>query len=364
MNNILGTKLNDSSTTGSLEVITDPPNAQILIDSEPVGYSNTLFAKIWPGKYSLSINKSNYEFYKRDIIISSGPTQILKINLKRLSGKLKVDSYPGNSEVFINGRLFGLTPLLKDLPTDNYKLRLESTGYYPIETEVTIDANHLTSQDIDLKPKPVKVTILTNPADAEVYIVDKANDKKEFLGKTPIYSKNILPGKYKLFYKLDGYDVENLEVKVEPAQNVTIGRVNLSHTRENEIEEESPGKGKQGVDPPYYIVEHFSFSRTDGVLYFASGISFAGLSLFYAVRAQAIHDYNNPSETNGTAEDNKTAAESATALANISLVAAIGTLAVAIPISIFYSLRKNQIISSFKLDLDPINNRYLVSYAF
>lgn len=66
---------------------------------------------------------------------------------------LSILSDPGGAQVFINGVLYGKTPLHLSLPAGTYNLRLEKTGYLTVKEEVKVKEGEDTALDFELEEK-------------------------------------------------------------------------------------------------------------------------------------------------------------------------------------------------------------------
>jgi hypothetical protein len=144
-------------------------------------------------------------------------------------GALQVTATP-DSQVYLNGKLAGNTPLCKCegpnmLDTGAYTLRLvpKDNNLLPYEEKVTINKALLTVVDrkfgsqatsegsiISLSPLPdknkVEVLILSLPEGAEVLL---DNDS---VGKTPLTLKDVTPSRHELKLRRDGYKEKTIPI--------------------------------------------------------------------------------------------------------------------------------------------------------
>jgi TolB-like protein len=99
--------------------------------------------------------------------------------------RITVNSNPNNSEVYIDNRLIGKTPINQhDISPGEHQLKIQKSGYAPHEEKINIEAGKTKPYSIGLK-KIFTLKINSVPADAEVYV----NGKK--VGVTPFSSSGI-----------------------------------------------------------------------------------------------------------------------------------------------------------------------------
>lgn len=150
-------------------------------------------------------------------------------------GALQVTSIP-KSNVFLNGKLIGVTPLEgKDLlSSGEYNLRLVPLegDFLPFEEKIKITKGVLTVVDrtfgqgatsegsiinLDLiDNKGVEVLIISFPDQAQVFI-----DSQE-LGLTPLFLKNLTPSDHEIKIIKNGYKEKNLKIKATPGYKLTV----------------------------------------------------------------------------------------------------------------------------------------------
>ncbi len=127
-------------------------------------------------------------------------------------GKLSVESYPNNCEVYLNGEYIGNTPLEKNINVGNYNLEVKHTGYKIYEREIKILRGKETTIIANLEKMKGTLSIKTEPDGATVYI-----DGKNY-GLTPIEITDLEIGEHEIVISKDGYAqiIKKIEIKEEP----------------------------------------------------------------------------------------------------------------------------------------------------
>ncbi|MFH1726868.1 MAG: PEGA domain-containing protein [Pseudomonadota bacterium] len=323
--NIIGFKNKHSKTTGSLKITTSPARAEIYLNGEPIGFSNILFGKIWPGEYELLIDKKSYKPIKRKVIIASGIKSNLNIKLEKEKGTIKIESNAPKTEIFVNNKYAGLAPTSVNLPVDSYNIRLEAIGYYPLKVKVKVYPNYTEVKKLNLEPIPAKLTILSDPESANVF-----TSEMKMIGKTPLKGLDYMPGKHKLLITKDGFENQTVQVSLEPGRGSSYKEtlVPVDSLSFNEISTESEN---ELIDNP----SEYKGCRFISILFYgtslASGI-IGAISVFDAIEAK--EDYNNASSAS-TASSYREQTESATERAYILGSVSVFSMAMALTLEIF-----------------------------
>ena len=82
----------DSGTTGTIEVISVPPGARVLLiatdddaagEPQPRGVTPATITGVKPGKYTVDLEKSGYRFFQKEIVVKKGGTTKVSASLKK-----------------------------------------------------------------------------------------------------------------------------------------------------------------------------------------------------------------------------------------------------------------------------------------
>jgi diacylglycerol kinase family enzyme len=164
-----------SGKTGSLDVITEPFNAQVFLDGEPEGSTPLTIDNLLIGRYTLTIKKAGYANLSKSVEITENENT--EVNEILTDGKeLTILTNPSGAEVSVDGKFAGTSPLTTALTYGKHEITAVS-GDMEQKKTVAIDKSHAGEITIHLQ-KQIKITSV--PPGAEVYIDD------ELKGTTPI----------------------------------------------------------------------------------------------------------------------------------------------------------------------------------
>ncbi len=118
------------------------PWAEVYVDNKKVDRTplqNEIMLS--PGLHEIKLVHPDYPPVIRNLNIVSQKTETIKVNFQELVGYLKCNIYPWG-EIFINGKLIGITPLRKPivLLPGKYEVTVKNSQYESISREVTINS--------------------------------------------------------------------------------------------------------------------------------------------------------------------------------------------------------------------------------
>lgn len=124
---------------GQLVVRSEPDNARVYLDGEPIGQT-PLRRDLEVGSYNIRVQKDRYGPAEQTVSVEANATQAVNMSLERLKGALVVTSEPEGAAVYVDGRHLGETPHRATLPTGSYDIRVTKSWYEPAERTVTVSA--------------------------------------------------------------------------------------------------------------------------------------------------------------------------------------------------------------------------------
>lgn len=133
---------------------------------------------------------------------------IISLSCISNKGTISVDSYPTNSEVYLNGEYIGNTPLSKKINIGKYTIEVKKEGYKIYTKEVEIIRGRETIIIANLERKVGGLSIKTEPQGATVYI-----DGKNY-GLTPLDIYDIEVGKHEVLITKEGYKSITKEIEI------------------------------------------------------------------------------------------------------------------------------------------------------
>lgn len=131
----------------------EPATANIYIDNEQVPVENGLFSATMPkGTHTFRVEAPMYTPETGSFTLAN--EQIIKsIPLKPKFGYLEIFSLPEqDADVYIDSVLVGKTPFRSDrMAVKNYKIRIEKSMYFPIDTLISISAGETVRPTFSMK---------------------------------------------------------------------------------------------------------------------------------------------------------------------------------------------------------------------
>jgi formylglycine-generating enzyme required for sulfatase activity len=173
-----------------------------------------------PGAYRLDARRDGYAPLGVAVQVTKERNQRLRYELVPLPGRLEI-VLPVPGEVEIDGRAAGRVPGVFELPRGRHALRIDTKRYLDFAAEVEIEGlGRLQKLEPQLAPAWAVVSILTEPADAEVRIAGEPR------GRTPLQLE-LDAGSHRLELRRDGFKTWVSDVQVQAGQSLTLGPVAL-----------------------------------------------------------------------------------------------------------------------------------------
>lgn len=166
-----------------LRVVTQPNEAKVYLNNVLYGTTPLSLFNIRYGKYTIKIKKEGYEEFTGEVNVTSGnsayvkkelikagkdkeekPTEALSAReVKTETSYFSVISKPANARVVLNGKDFGVTPLLKkEYRAGEYIMEVKKDGYQTEVKRVTIKPETLSEFYFDLNKS--RSTPLSTPS--------------------------------------------------------------------------------------------------------------------------------------------------------------------------------------------------------
>lgn len=154
------------TNTQLLVIRPEPSTADIYIDGDKVPTENGLFtATMKKGTHTYKAEAPMYASESGTIDLGA-EQKIMSISLKPRFGYVEIFSLPEqDADVYVDGALVGRTPYKSDrMPLQSYKIRIEKTTYFPIDSTVTIKAGETSGLTFKMtstiRPKEPRRTLI------------------------------------------------------------------------------------------------------------------------------------------------------------------------------------------------------------
>ncbi|MBR6457262.1 MAG: PEGA domain-containing protein [Bacteroidales bacterium] len=222
-------KVNLLPAYGTLSLTSDPPGANVYVDSELMGVTPIVeTSKIPNGLHRVLFQKDNYYVYSTDVDVrGSGSAQAVPtVTLKPQFGTVTLHcpdkdadlivTDATNKEVF-RGKSGGVAQLNSQ---KDYKLEASKPSH--ISQSIVIHGSEIEGQSLEIKvDAPValfgEIVLSSEPSRAQVYI------DGEYVGTT-LYAKPILIGDHAVTLKKEGYEDLMFTVTIAHEQSVKLSK--------------------------------------------------------------------------------------------------------------------------------------------
>ena len=173
----------DESVGEAFAINTEPDGAEIYIDDEFYGYSDTVLSGVPSGQHEVTLVLDGYSDYRKTVYIQEDMSQSLTHVFEPVptTGTVIFESAPTNADVYLNGEYKGRTRLtLEDVEPGTYTVLIRKKGYDDWEGIVEVAAGKISDVSAILSAVKAAVSIKTIPEGASL-IFDG-----EPAGETPV----------------------------------------------------------------------------------------------------------------------------------------------------------------------------------
>lgn len=199
--------------TGLFVVHSTPPGAEIEISGAHRGTAPLLVTDLPVGRYRIKASAVGYQPREVEIEVKDRIPFKVPISLVSDSAKLIIASTPPGASVTLNGLSKGTTPCTVDrIPSGNSRLVVTLPDYGPFQQDLRLEAGSEQRLDIELKPLPGALSILTTPQGAKVYLDDALR------GQAPLVLDTVAPGTHTLRVELEHYETQTRTIELAKSQ--------------------------------------------------------------------------------------------------------------------------------------------------
>jgi serine/threonine protein kinase len=131
------------------------PSAEVYVDGIYQGDTPpALSLKLKVGQHKVECRHPRYEDYREVLKIVNGEMSRRVITMRKLKGILSLVTQEG-AEVYIDGRLIGVTPMNKPIELDSgpHMVTLKKSGFHTWSSEVTVESKKTLPLRITLSPR-------------------------------------------------------------------------------------------------------------------------------------------------------------------------------------------------------------------
>ncbi len=138
-----------AATQGSLNISSQPEEAQIFLDGESVGVSPIILKDIEPGEHKLGFQKEGYHPYETSVKVGTEEVPV-KVALKKLEF-LKVSGEPAYAQISLDDNVLGSSPQEVEIAPGYHKIEVTKPGYEPHIQEFKVSEGESYSISYSLK---------------------------------------------------------------------------------------------------------------------------------------------------------------------------------------------------------------------
>lgn len=215
---------------GSLLVDADVPDGEVWVDGQKQPDSTpTLVDNLDEGPHIVEVRKPPATPWKQTVYVVAGQRTKVSAQLAatlttvKKGGAVKVLSTVSGAEVYLDGKLVGVTPAdLVDIPPGEHLIEVKAKGYNPKEQRVTVNTGTADILKFELAPVAQvgpattgRIKVVSPVPEARVFIDGAA------VGTAPV-DKEVAAGEHFIVVEQTGYAKFEQKVAVEAGQTVTV----------------------------------------------------------------------------------------------------------------------------------------------
>jgi len=206
--------------TGSIMIESEPTKAMIYLDGEEVGITPDTLWYIVPGKHEIIVETDGYEVWSEIVDVEEDKQKALTAELQIKTGSIAIESKPSNAVVFLDGEEVGKTPeTLTSIVPGAHEVQVRMDSYEVWNKQVNIKPDREKAITAVLQLKTGSINIKSDVTDAKIYM-----DGEE-IATIPETITGLIPGKYTVEVKMDGYEdwSEIVEVEADKENVLAVG---------------------------------------------------------------------------------------------------------------------------------------------
>lgn len=208
---------------GTLQVRSNPQDAQVFVDGEFVGYTPVNFGTR-PGRHEVRVERSGYDDYRESVNVRPGRTTSVEARLSqvRRTGSVSFESEPRNAEVHVDGRFVGTTPTGSvSLEAGSYEARFRRDGYQDAFVSFDVRAGGSQTVNARLRSRVGRLEVQANVGGARVFL-DGSSVGTIPSGTGLLTVDDLQPASYELVVVAPGFRTYMTEVQVRSGDTTEI----------------------------------------------------------------------------------------------------------------------------------------------
>jgi len=215
------------SASGTLNVESDPADAEVLINGISRGKTPTTIERIPEGSVNIDIKLAGYETHTRQVSLAAGEVQKITLAMKPLPGTVQIVSIPSEARVYVNDEFKGNTPYtFEKVAPGTYRVRVERPGCEPNARDVVVEKSATLTEEFRMTKITGRIEVVTAPAGATVLLdgkkagitYSKKTDTTAF--SDPFAIEDILEGEHTIEIIRKGYAPQKRPITITRDQTI------------------------------------------------------------------------------------------------------------------------------------------------
>jgi len=205
---------------GKIIVNSNPPAANVFLDSMPKGTAPLTISDVSIGSHQLAVTKANYSNYSQVLTISPNETKTFNVTLSPLPGTILAASNPSGGSVYLDGLLKGVTPVtIANVAIGSHQIVITKANYSNFSQTLAITANMTVSVNATLQPLLGTIQASSSPTGASTYLDGILK------GLTPLTINNVGMGLHLIELTKIGYFEYNVTVNTTPNSTIVVSAI-------------------------------------------------------------------------------------------------------------------------------------------
>ncbi|MBU0715359.1 MAG: PEGA domain-containing protein [Verrucomicrobia bacterium] len=186
--------------TGLLLILSTPSGAEIDLDGVSAGKTPLYLHDTPFGQHRITASVPGHLPRVITLTVADQVPQKIEINLTSDSARILVETAPTGAVITLDGATIGKTPQnLPAIASGTHTIELALPGYSPFQKEFSVQAGDQRTIKTTLAPLPGKLTVLSTPPAARIYLND------QYKAETP-HSADVPAGQYAIRAEARGFD--------------------------------------------------------------------------------------------------------------------------------------------------------------
>lgn len=140
------------NATGRVEVVTEPPGAQVLLDGRVIGTS-PLKTEVAVGIHEMEVLLDDHSPLTRSVRVVAGRQSQVKLRLSQRLATLMVDSTPVLGQIYVDAQHKGTAGEPIRLPPGEYELEVQAEGYKRRVLQIRLEPEESKVMSLTLEPR-------------------------------------------------------------------------------------------------------------------------------------------------------------------------------------------------------------------